>query len=379
MNWIEFSVPNVSYAQNQEDVLLALALGDVSRGFYIDIGASHPEIDSVTKHFYDKGWQGVNVEPEPMAYELFLESRSRDHNFNLAIGETNSEVLFFKSSIPGRHSLKEEYAEYLGNTTEKISITQRNLTDLLDQALPQISVIHFLKIDVEGNEKDVLKGINFNKYRPWIILVEALNPMTLIDESQSWESLILESGYLFVHFDGLNKYYLEISQSHRQNFFQRVNVLLADYTPYRLFLSAQQLQELKGDLGNAQHRVGELEANLLTAQHRVGELESIETNFQLITNSKLFKYTHTVRKFYSLVLYTKSRRIGTRSKLSRLSQYLKRYPKIRRVLLSLYLRVMQGKYIALGFTKKAKNQYFRDSHQIFSANRESMQRSFREE
>ena len=53
----------VSYAQNFEDVILWRALHDVTPGFYIDIGANSPTIDSVTKAFYERGWRGINVEP----------------------------------------------------------------------------------------------------------------------------------------------------------------------------------------------------------------------------------------------------------------------------------------------------------------------------
>ena len=54
----------VSYSQNFEDVMLWRALKDVENGFYIDVGANHPAIDSVTKLFYENGWSGINIEPE---------------------------------------------------------------------------------------------------------------------------------------------------------------------------------------------------------------------------------------------------------------------------------------------------------------------------
>jgi hypothetical protein len=53
----------ISYAQNQGDVMLYRALGDVKQGFYIDVGAQDPVIDSVTKAFYDGGWHGIDIEP----------------------------------------------------------------------------------------------------------------------------------------------------------------------------------------------------------------------------------------------------------------------------------------------------------------------------
>ena len=60
----------ISYAQNFEDVLLWRALKQVRNGFYIDIGAQHPEHDSVSKLFYDHGWRGVHVEPTPRIAEV---------------------------------------------------------------------------------------------------------------------------------------------------------------------------------------------------------------------------------------------------------------------------------------------------------------------
>ena len=54
----------ISYAQNAEDVLLNRAFAGRGDGFWIDVGASDPVVNSVTKHFSDHGWRGINVEPE---------------------------------------------------------------------------------------------------------------------------------------------------------------------------------------------------------------------------------------------------------------------------------------------------------------------------
>ena len=50
----------------------------MERGFYIHIGAQHPEIDSVSKAFFDRGWQGVHVEPVPHYANLLREARPGD-------------------------------------------------------------------------------------------------------------------------------------------------------------------------------------------------------------------------------------------------------------------------------------------------------------
>ena len=56
--------PFISYAQNGEDVMLWRRCATRPRQF-IDIGASDPELLSVTRAFYDRGWRGVDVEPLP--------------------------------------------------------------------------------------------------------------------------------------------------------------------------------------------------------------------------------------------------------------------------------------------------------------------------
>ena len=86
----------VSYAQNAEDVRLA-RLFDSSSGFYVDVGAGDPTEFSVTKHFYDRGWAGINVEPGP-AFERLEQQRPRDVNLRLAVAPESGEREFWVST-----------------------------------------------------------------------------------------------------------------------------------------------------------------------------------------------------------------------------------------------------------------------------------------
>ena len=84
----------ISYAQNFEDVVLDRVFHQVERGRYIDVGGYDPVIDSVTKHFYDKGWSGVNIEPVARFHRKFVEQRTRDTNLNVAVGTAVGSVTF---------------------------------------------------------------------------------------------------------------------------------------------------------------------------------------------------------------------------------------------------------------------------------------------
>jgi len=85
----------ISYAQNNEDVLLWRALGHIKNGYYIDVGANDPVEHSVTKSFYDAGWSGISVEPLPKYHQAFLEQRPRDTNLAIAAGAVDGELTLY--------------------------------------------------------------------------------------------------------------------------------------------------------------------------------------------------------------------------------------------------------------------------------------------
>ena len=87
----------ISYAQNYEDVMLWRALKNVKQGFYVDVGAAWPEQDSVTKAFYDRGWNGINIEPNQELLSSLISSRPADINLGVAIG--NETGILFKTIL----------------------------------------------------------------------------------------------------------------------------------------------------------------------------------------------------------------------------------------------------------------------------------------
>jgi hypothetical protein len=68
--------------------------------------------------------------------------------------------------------------------------------------------IHFLKVDVEGFEGEVLRGMDFARWRPWVLVVEATVPGSRETNHETWEHVVLEQNYIYAWFDGLNRYYV---------------------------------------------------------------------------------------------------------------------------------------------------------------------------
>jgi hypothetical protein len=73
--------------------------------------------------------------------------------------------------------------------------------------------IHWLKIDVEGMEKQVLEGWGNHPKRPWIVVVEATLPNTTIESHQEWEQHVLTLGYHYAYKDGLSRFYVHEGHS----------------------------------------------------------------------------------------------------------------------------------------------------------------------
>ena len=204
----------ISYAQNREDILLWRALHDLPNGFYIDLGAEDPTQNSVTRAFYERGWHGINVEPVSAHFEKLCRERPRDLTLQLAIGDRGGWSVLYEFPNTGLSTLVEEVASR--HQSEGVRYVERRIQMVTLSSLWENFVkgeVHFLKIDVEGYEPQVLSGMDLVRYRPWIILIEATEPRSSEETWYEWEDKILEAQYEFVHFDGLNRWYLAAERS----------------------------------------------------------------------------------------------------------------------------------------------------------------------
>lgn len=206
----------ISYAQNFEDVVLHRVFHGVANGRYIDIGGWHPTLDSVTKHFYDHGWSGVNVEPVERFYQGFVAERPRDWNLNACVGAESGSVKLQEWGDTGLSTIREVFdpsaLTRLGYSRTTRVVPMTTLADITRQLDGQD--VQFLKIDVEGAERDVILGGEWRSFRPRVIVIEAIKPKLPGSDPYSfepawheWEGLLFAHGYEFALFDGLNRFY----------------------------------------------------------------------------------------------------------------------------------------------------------------------------
>jgi FkbM family methyltransferase len=255
-------MPMISYAQNREDILLARIFAGRTDGFYIDIGANDPKNCSVTKYFYELGWTGVNVEPNAK-FHVLAADRPRDVNLNLAMGDRDGEQTFFEfSENPALSTFvqfeADEHRARFGYQYRARRVPVRTLRSLC--AEHGVGEIDFMSIDVEGYERQVLSGADWRQWRPRVVLIEATRPHLTETTHEGWESLILEAGYRFAYFDGLNRFYLREEDAALQRHFDVPPNVFDDYILYEHIAQVESLG------AKCQHRIEELVA-VMQNQH----------------------------------------------------------------------------------------------------------------
>lgn len=241
----------ISYAQNFEDVMLRRALRQVETGFYIDVGAADPSVYSVTRAFYDMGWNGINIEPLPHHVAALAEARPRDINLGCAAGSRGGTLRLWETDVVGWATARADFIERLmadGHRGAYLSVEMRTLEDVCTEHAP--AAIHFLKIDVEGLERDVLLGCDFSRFRPWIVVVEATRPNSTEETHGEWEGILLAADYRLAYADGLNRFYLAMEHEdladafrYPPNVFDRFETyekVLADVAAHRFKSEAEE-------------------------------------------------------------------------------------------------------------------------------------------
>jgi FkbM family methyltransferase len=174
-----------SYSQQGEDLIvdsIRSSLG-ISNPTYLDIGAADPIQDSNTYLFYQKGFRGVLVEPNPAFARRLRSERPLDRVLNVGIGVTDQKDMDYYM-IGGRdgaylNTFSKEQAETIVARSEGT----RSIEKVLKMPMVEINQIMkeyfpsaptFVSIDVEGLDLAILKTLDFQRFRPAIVCAETL-------------------------------------------------------------------------------------------------------------------------------------------------------------------------------------------------------------
>jgi FkbM family methyltransferase len=164
----------------------------------------------VSLWFYERGWRGLVVEPQSSLTKLYPHVRPRDIIYEGLIGRKvgNADLHVFPR-LHGLSTMVQANAEgssQHGDDYHTIKMPMLTLSALCEAF--DVERIDFLKIDVEGAEADVLAGNDWSRFRPKVIVVEAINPASKVPTSPAWEPDLVQAGYCFRLDDTLNRFYV---------------------------------------------------------------------------------------------------------------------------------------------------------------------------
>ena len=297
----------ISHAQNSEDVVLWRALQFVANGHYVEVGANHPRVDSVTLAFYDRGWSGITIEPLEEFGALHRAQRPRDIQVLAAVTQGDQDSITLHSvSGSGLSSTVDAIGEshrLTGRDVEDIVVPAKSLDQILADAGWGNKPIHFMVIDVEGAEDVALRGLDLHVHRPWILVIEATEPNSTAPTHSLWEPTLLAAGYTFCLFDGLSRFY--VADEHRELLGPRLSYPACVFDD---FTSAQsnELQQTVEQLGST---VSEVERQLISWRHkalvewaeiaatavRESEADRLSRELEALQNSVSWRVTEPIR------------------------------------------------------------------------------------
>lgn len=208
-----------SFSQKGEDLIIDKFFERKKKGFYIDIGAYHPKRFNNTKFFYDRGWYGINVEPNPTRIKLFLQDRKKDVNLNIGIGTVKKKVEFYEIEVTGLSTFSKKEADSLlklgYKLVKKMKIQMLRLEDIMEKYVK--SEIDFMTVDAEAMDLEVLRSNNWKKYRPKLLCIETIDFIDLLtstkensNRKQTISRYLLGKNYKEYFSNGLNTIYKDL-------------------------------------------------------------------------------------------------------------------------------------------------------------------------
>lgn len=193
-----------TFSQYAEDLFIDRFLKYPNKGFYVDIGANNPKYLNNTRRFYEKGWVGINIEPDLNNFRLLEQSRSKDININAGVSKNEGQMVFYVCEKDTLSTFSKDTAEKLSSEGHRILEEKLISVSKLSSILQNNSVtsIDFMTIDTEGHDKEVLESNNWEIFRPRIICIED-------NEGNEHDKFFKKINYRKIGFNGLNSFFAD--------------------------------------------------------------------------------------------------------------------------------------------------------------------------
>jgi FkbM family methyltransferase len=189
-------------------------------GYYVDVGANDPVVDSQTWHLEALGWTGLLIEPDPDCARRLREQRRGTVVEAACSSPENAgrELLLHRA---GPHSTLEAQPIARGAVAQETVAVRCDTLDAILRAHGAAPGFDFLSVDIEGHELVALSGFDFGYWQPSLVLLE--DHVTGLAK----HGLLVAKGYTLLMRTGLNSWYVpkdppwQLSLGARFEFFRK--------------------------------------------------------------------------------------------------------------------------------------------------------------
>lgn len=203
-------VCRIFYSQFGEDIILKGFISrDINDGFFVDVGCYHPKKYSNTYKLYRRGWRGINIDLDRLKIQAFDWARPGDYNITAAVSDEKKTVKVYSF---GHYSLVSTLDEKTAlQQYEKIKnvrqVETQTLTEIIDASPFAGKQVDLLSVDAEGHDLNVLSSLDFEKYRPRLIIIEThIRNMDEITESDLY-LFLKNKGYYLINWVGFSLFF----------------------------------------------------------------------------------------------------------------------------------------------------------------------------
>ena len=170
----------LNFSADGEDSIIIKWLGGIKNGFYIDIGSYKPLFGSNTFNFYIKGWSGICIDPNPGLKLKYFLLRPNDLFINSAVvlkKKNKKNFFYYYKNHSDLNTFSKKRMKIQKKLFKRFPTKTLNVDQLSSQNLAQLisdKEVHFLNIDIEGMEDNIIRFLIENKIFPWCIAIEEL-------------------------------------------------------------------------------------------------------------------------------------------------------------------------------------------------------------
>ena len=194
-----------------EDAVLMLILSkigiELDKVSYLEIGTNDPVRFNNTYIMYQMGARGYLVDPIPSVGDLIKISRPEDKFVNAAVSDRSGDdmTFYFCKSSTVSSLVEEHHKKWDGqshNSTREITVPIIGINELLEQmnAIPTM-----LLVDAEGFDDIIVKGIDFSRFSPAIIMTEVAHMEV---DCREFDQFMEKNGYFPFSQVDANRFYV---------------------------------------------------------------------------------------------------------------------------------------------------------------------------